>query len=259
MSEDRFERVLRSAVSALAPSEVPPALRQRVVGVTVSARPAPWVLRGWRMTGAFAGMAAVAAVAVAIAVMPLFRSPGAGSLVGTLVSQTDGRYGYEMLRPAAWTAVDLGGSAGRGYKPSSETPGDRLLLQVGNLSDAAKLANPDRETTAQWELFHRNPSLAGWTIGIEQMWQAIGIEFTVLETLPNAVIYALPSPDGSQVQLGAYAVDHGQPLVIGLSASGAYGSLDTLRADGLLSAFDAMVKSVQAIDANPSNVLPTLP
>ena len=81
---------------------------------------------------------------------------------------------------------------------------------------------------AQYELFNQDPSLEGWTKGIEQMWESNGIESILEDTLPQTKIYSLRSPGSSDIQIIAFAIDQEQPLVLSLDASGEYGNLERL-------------------------------
>jgi hypothetical protein len=214
--------------------------------------------------------AAVLVVVVTGAGIWLLNAPR--ELVGTtqFVRQTDGKFGYEMLRPAAWTPRD-GRIAGRLYF-NAKTPSESdVLLSVNNLAVTARnLSDPDG-SFPHWELFRRVRSLDGWTAGIEAGWLHDRVPFRLVETLPNAKVYATRLPLNSTTQTGekadphfglvAYVVDQGQPLVIGLDGAANRPSLeplDRLRAGGAVEGFITMVRSAKAIPVDPSNVSPPL-
>ena len=84
----------------------------------------------------------------------------------------------------------------------------------------------------------------------------------MLDTLPDAKVYAVRSPDGSTLSLVAYVINGGQPLFVTLDGSSAHPSLEPLeqlRADGVYADFLTIVKSLRAIPADPANVSPALP
>ena len=184
---------------------------------------------------------------------PAIATP-ASSLVGNFVWQTDGQYGYRMLRPAGWDAVDLGME--RGYDtPAFLDTADRVQLQAVNYE---ALKSGPGGIVVQKTLWEHNPSLDAWAAGIRQSWASNGIEFTLLRTLPRARIYVVRSPGGSETQIVALAVDQDQPLGAGLTASGAYNNLQRLQEEGLVDDLIAMVESMEAIPYDPANVDPPL-
>ncbi len=181
----------------------------------------------------------------------------ASSLMGSFVWQTDGLFGYRMLRPANWDSVNLvdyRGYASSGFRGQA----DRILLRAVNLQAHFKTATSPTGVNTTLYLFEINPSLDGWTEGVEQNWKSLDIEFTLLSTLSQAKLYSVRSSGSSAVQIVAYVVDENQPLAIDLTASGIYADMDRLRQDGILEDFSAMVGSVQAIPHDPINVEPPL-
>ncbi len=178
------------------------------------------------------------------------------ALVKSFLWQTDGLYGYRMLRPAGWEPIDM--KDRRGYQPSGlPSQADQVLLMAFNLQVIAKATESPTSLIAQWGLFERDRSLDGWTAGIEKMWTNTGTEFTLVRTLPQAKIYLLkPAPD--LIWLTAYAVDKDQPLTIGLEAHGAYADEARLQKEGLLDDFATMVGSISAIQPDPKNIDPVL-
>jgi hypothetical protein len=178
----------------------------------------------------------------------------ASSLIGSFIWQTDGQYGYQMLRPAGWDAVNLGME--RGYNtPGFLDTADRVQLQAVNYE---ALEPGPNGIVVQKTLWEQNPDLDAWTAGVQHAWTSNGIEFTLLHTLPRARIYLVRSSGGSETQIVALAVDHSQPLGAGLTASGAYNNLERLQEEGLVDDLIAMVESMRAIPYDPTNVDPPL-
>ncbi len=181
----------------------------------------------------------------------------ASSLVGSLVWQTDGLFGYRMLRPTNWESANSGDS--REYAtPGSRAKADRIVLRVVNLQAHYKSATSPTGLNATLALFEMNSSLEGWTKGVEQNWKSNGIESTLLRRLAQAKIYSVTSPGSSDIQIVAFAVDKNQPLAMDLTASGTYADMERLRKDGILDDFSAMVASAQAIPQDPRDVEPPL-
>jgi hypothetical protein len=179
----------------------------------------------------------------------------ASTRIKQFVWQTDGLCGYRMLRPERWAAAD---AECRAYLlPGSKRQTDQLALRVANYQVLAQ--QQTEGIIAQYELFKQNPSLEGWTKGVEQMWQSNGIESTLEDTLPQAKIYSLPSPGSSDIQVVALTTNQEQPLVVGLNASGEYADLERLRNEHIWDDFVTMVNSLGAIDYDPNNVTPSLP
>lgn len=179
-------------------------------------------------------------------------------LVKNFLWQTDGLYGYRMLRPAGWEAVDM--KDRRGYRPPGLAgQADQVLLMAFNLQVIAKATQSPTGLIAQWSLFERDHSLDGWTGGIEQMWASDGLEFSLVRTLPHAKVYLLkPSAASDVIELAAFAVDDDQPLTIGLEAYGAYADERRLQQEGILDDFATMVASISAVQPDPTNIDPAL-
>lgn len=207
-----------------------------------------------------AGLATSACVKAAVS-RPSTTQPKEGAvptpvslLIGSFVWQTDGLFGYRMLRPAAWNAENLG--PGRGYMtPGFQDTPNHILLLAANLQ---ALDDKPGGVIAQRFLFEQNPSLEAWTAGIEQLWKTNQLQFGLLRTLPQARIYLVRSPDSPDTQIVAYAIDQNQPLTVALTASGTYADLERLQEEGIVDDFAAMVDSVRAIDYDPTNVAPPL-
>jgi hypothetical protein len=178
------------------------------------------------------------------------------SLVNSFLWQTDGVYGYRMLRPAGWEPIDM--KDRRGYQPPGlPSQADQVLLMASNLQVIAKATESPTSMIAQWGLFERDHSLAGWTGGIEQLWTNTGTKFTLARTLPQAKIYLI-KPASDLLYVVAYAVDNDQPLTIGLEAHGAYADEARLQKEGLLDDFATMVDSISAVQPDPSKTDPAL-
>ncbi len=258
MKDDVFERELRSFVRAGAPSEVPPSLAQRIAGVTDLPAPRRWWVPVLRLAAAGS---LIAALVLGLFVLGPFRGAPTAvpPLIGSYITQTDGLYGYAVDRPAGWQAVDDGD--GREYLSADPGHPDLVTLLVTNYRVVANTL-PPQGSSAQWSLFEQNPTLSGWTAGIERLFQTNGIAFTRLESTRSAVLYLLPKIDVRftlpEVQVVAFIISDGQPLGMTMIADGTYGSLEALRSDGLYGAFLQMVQSARAIAADPSNVNPPL-
>lgn len=176
----------------------------------------------------------------------------ASSAIDAFVWQTDGEFGYRMLRPASWRPLDLGDA--RGYVAPEDTGNGRMTLTAANLRALAEiLENPDVELLSLQQ-FEQSGSLDGWTDAIEQVWREQNLSFSLEHTSSRAKIYALtPSPD--QVQLIAYVVDDEQPLVLNLVGAG---TLEQVRTTGTFDDVVTMVESVTAIDRDPTAIEPPL-
>jgi len=202
----------------------------------------------------------VVIASVAIALVSTARKP-TDPVVSPFIPQTDGKFGYAMLRPAAWTAVD-GRDLGRMYRDGTNVADSRVLLIVRNVA----LSHMEGDMDAM--IFAEDSTLGAWTTSREQTWRHDHEEFVLLQSLPNARVYATrltgTTMDGDTTQrlgLVAYVVDQGQPLVVALDGSansGSLPSLDELRASGAIDGFITMVRSLHAIPVDPANVSPPL-
>jgi hypothetical protein len=217
----------------------------------------------WSIAAVAVAVLVAGVIAIGVATRPTEPSNAVAPAValGGLLRQTDGKFGYEMLRPAEWTGHD-GLFAGRVYSDVPDATRARLLLFVSNLAVTSRL-HPDPDGgTIEWDVFRRNPNLEGWTTTLEQSWRHDRKPFALLEASPGAKVYWKAAlPDGSLPSLVAYVIDGGQPLLVGLSGGAANRSfepLDRLRADGVLEDFVRMVGSLRAIPADPDNVSPAL-
>jgi hypothetical protein len=201
----------------------------------------------------------LAALAGGCGIWPATAEPSpSGSAFGALVDQVDGQFGYEMLRPAAWSIV-AGPGAGRTYRSPTTGTGRPLLLSANNLA-VAPHPDPSEGIDLQWELFRQSGTLDGWTSRLQRSMDANGIQLTLLQALPSAKVYLWRGPDGT-LALNAFAIDHGQPLFVALIGSVpavSLGAPDQLRADGTLAAFTTIVTSIRAVPADPANVSPPL-
>jgi len=84
------------------------------------------------------------------------------------------------------------------------------------------------------------------------------VEYSRLETLPQAVVYGLESPATGRVELLALVISGNQPLGISLNASGTYANLRKLEKAGLKADFITMVESISAISYDPDNMKPEI-
>jgi hypothetical protein len=206
---------------------------------------------------AIVALTAVAALGCAPAPTPT-GSAQPGHPLGALVNQSDGRFGYEMLRPAGWAAVEA--APGRGYLDARSLQDARLGLVVTNLAVAARsVADPQGELP-QWEAFRRDPTLDGWTSGIERMWRSNGIDYQTLKATSTAKVYLTSYGANRELQVVAFVVRSGQPLVVGLQGTASHPLLDRSQLSAsLLGDFMTIVDSLKAIPVDPNNVAPSLP
>jgi hypothetical protein len=116
------------------------------------------------------------------------------SVVGSFIRQTDGRFGYQMLRPAGWETDNSGDRRFYGI-PGYRSLTDRFSFVVVNLQPDNVPNATAGAANAILYLFQKDPTLEGWTKDLEQMWRRYRIEPTLLATLPQAKIYWLRNPD----------------------------------------------------------------
>jgi hypothetical protein len=269
-ANESFEHDLRAVLDGMAPREVPELLRTAVAEVPfriTQVHGRRLLPQGRWFAGAVALLAMLVVAFLAVSALRPAATPGNAiptphsSIVSGFVEQTDGLYGYQILRPANWTPLGGGLPDGRLYLAPGFLGAQKqgIGVTVVNLQLAAASLGPNEEN-AEWLLFQQDPSLAGWTAGIEAMWTRDGSSFTLLRTLPHARIYSLSLAAGSPiVVLVAYAIDQGQPLILGLQASGTEADLGRLGAEGIVDDFAAMAGSITAIPENGHNVVPALP
>lgn len=170
--------------------------------------------------------------------------------VGAFTWQTDGACGYRMLRPQDW---QLSKNECRYYTYQSSAD-DRLELRVVNYQVMAQ--QMEGGTIAQYEAFKLDSSLEGWTAAVEQSWSSLGVEFTLLETLPQAKIYYLGKPES--LELIALVIDQDQPLGISLAGYGSYTDVPSFKNSGLKSDFIYMVANLHAAAYDPENIDPKI-
>lgn len=86
----------------------------------------------------------------------------ASALIDGFQWQTDGAFGYRMLRPANWQPINLGDARGY-YPPGSIGETDRLLLVARNLNalDADVIV-------ISRSIFQDHPHLADWTAALDR-------------------------------------------------------------------------------------------
>lgn len=108
-------------------------------------------------------------------------------------------------------------------------------------------------------IFEKDPSLQGWTAGMERFWPTIDVTATLLRTLPEAKIYSLEVPESGELDLVAFVVDGNQPISVALYAHGSDADLGDLTRAGVVSDFVTIVESVRQAAYDPGNVEPHLP
>jgi hypothetical protein len=221
--------------------------------------------RGTSRGLSLAAVLSIVAIVVAVATIAFLRSTGgpasasgvpvaASKVVGSLVWQTDGRYGYSMLRPNDWSAIDLG--TGRGYVAPTSADG-QLPMSLTAVNYLTLNAAPN-DILIQRTIFEKDPSLEGWTAGMERFWPTIGVTATLARTLPEAKIYALEAPETGELDLVAFVVDGDQPISVALYAHGSDADLAYLNRTGVMSDFVTIVESVRQVTYDPGNVKPQL-
>jgi hypothetical protein len=179
----------------------------------------------------------------------------AAVLLGDPVEAQDAaEYGYARLRPAGWSATDLG--TGRLYVAPGGADG-QLPMSLSAVNYLV-LAPSSNGIVAERALFEQHPSLDGWTAAMEQFWRSIGGEATLLRALPEARIYELAMPEPSGLSLVALVVDGTQPIAVTLHASGSDADAVHLEQSGALADFVTMVESVRQVPYDPGNVVPEL-
>jgi hypothetical protein len=195
----------------------------------------------------------IIAIALTIAVgTQSFLIPPSKSSAQTMdsfVPEKDMKYGYEMLRPAGWTSFDQGDRR-TFIPPGTQVKPDRFELVISNYKRVTELTSDQESLIVQYSIFQQNPSLDAWTSAIQAFWEHEGIPFELLDRLSNAVLLVV-RPLPGQVQVIAFIVSNGQPLVVGLFGYGKYNSLEELRALGLLEDFETMVASASALQGSP--------
>lgn len=279
MSDERFDADLRAILEELAPAEVPPELRLAVLDVPQrrprSRVPCPRTRRG-SLALTLAGLVVVLVAAFALVLLHPFPSgPTAGALptgsrlpsphsalVSSWVEQTDGAYGYRMLRPANWKTTSGDGMQRFYIAPGfqgSQVQGVEVLVTNLKVLGTSMGANG---SVAQWGLFQQHPDLAGWTAALEQMMQANEWTYSAIRTLPDARLYAITAMSGKEpptLLVVAYAIAGGEPFSLTLESAGTYRDLATLEQDGVLDDFATMVGSIAPVPADASNVVPAMP
>jgi hypothetical protein len=107
-------------------------------------------------------------------------------LFGQFVWEENPGKACAMLRPASWTVRGNGA-----YLAPDATDQASVSLQVDNygVAWAGKDANA---TSAHWELYKANPTLEGWTRGVEEMWEREGVPFERQASLAQPAPIASP-------------------------------------------------------------------
>jgi hypothetical protein len=183
----------------------------------------------------------------------------ASALTERFVWQTDGPYGYRVLRPANWSASDLGTS--RLYsQPGLAGKADRFSLEAFNVQVAGQNAEIAGEMDANWSLFKDGPSLEAWSSAMqEHVWKSLNIKATFEQDIPQGKVYLLQWPNNSTViDVVALIVVDDQPLMLGLQASGAYADVQRLRTEGVWDDFIAMAESMQPVPQDKKEIQPPM-
>ena len=265
MSDERFERELRSALAAMAPSSVPASLIVSVEDVT-QRRPGRIRSRMPRALSFAGGLLGIIAIVAATATIVVLRgtagpastsaAPAAAStIVGSFVWQVDGKYGYAMWRPADWSVTDL--DVGRGYIAPGAAPG-QLPMSITSVNYLTLSPIPN-EILTERTLFEEHPSLDGWATAMEQLWRSNRFDSALLRVLPDARIYGVTMPESSDLSLVALVVDGAEPIGVTLHASGPDADSTHLEQTGVFADFVTIVESVRSVPHEPENVVPALP
>ena len=179
------------------------------------------------------------------------------SFMGSLTWQTDGLYGYRMLRPADWQAINMG--AARGYSSLDFTGNtDYFMLIVANPEISKQAPQQFASMKTAWEQYEKNPTLSGWTKGIERVWKENGVSYTLEVKMSNARIYSV-TLSSSQVQLVGFVLDKQGPLVIEMDVFGGLANLENLRNVGFVNEFSDIVTGAGIIPSDPKNINPPFP
>jgi len=177
--------------------------------------------------------------------------------MGSLTWQTDGLYGYRMLRPADWQAINMG--AARGYSSLDFTGNtDYFMLIVANPEISKQAPQQFASMKTAWEQYEKNPTLSGWTKGIERVWKENGVSYTLEVKMSNARIYSV-TLSSSQVQLVGFVLDKQGPLVIEMDVFGGLANLENLRNVGFVNEFSDIVTGAGIIPSDPKNINPPFP
>ena len=263
MSDDRFERDLRSVLAEMAPAAAPSSLRVLASDVTLAMPHSSPFARFAGLRFRVVAIVAVMLVVVLVGVRSAYLSGGVGApasngaLTGDLVAQVDGAYGYAVLRPAAWQPVDLK-ELGRGYQSPGFTRSNGLLLIVGNLEILGGQFPTSTQVLAQLELFQKSQTADEWTAGIERLWQITGTSYVLVRSMANGRLYSVNPSGSTEITLVAYVVSAGAPFSVAIIASGSYGDLSRLENGGLVSDLTTIASSIKPVPLNPSNVDPPL-
>jgi hypothetical protein len=187
------------------------------------------------------------------AVTPILKS----SFMGKLTWQTDGVYGYRMLRPVDWQALNMGG--GRGYSSQFLTGyKDFFMLIVSNPEISVQGPQQFASMKTANEQYQAHPTLKGWMNGLEQVWKDNGVVYKLELKFSNSRIYSLIISD-NQVQLIGYVVDKQGPLVIEMNIFGAIANIVNLRTLGFVNEFSDIVTGAGSIPSDPKNINPPFP
>ncbi len=197
------------------------------------------------------GCSADDAMSTGEAVKDAAPTPASKGIISYIL-QTDGVCGYRMLRPEEWKPS---WQECRSYSLHSSAE-DKLELTVINYQVTAQQIKDG--IVVQYALYEEDSSLEGWAKNVEKSWSNIGIQFTLLNTLPQAKVYLLGIPASTNLEIVALLINQNQPLGLSLIASGSYANLERLQKDGLVDDFLTMLESVEAIPYDPQNLDPVI-
>jgi hypothetical protein len=271
------------AIQSLRDAPADPRLSSRYfAALAAEHQPAPRPRRVWP----YALAAAAVTLIVIVGVWTLLRPTGPGGTprvaqdavpaaksaeVGAFVWQTDGVYGYRMLRPAGWEMA-VSGQARHFVGPSveGETP---ISLNAANLRaiDLRDLAEVEANAIASsLAAFDAAQNIEGWAAAIEQrVFQSYARATLPYERVPlppdlagDAAVYLFKT-DGYMnrpvIMPYALKVSDGQPLVVSLYGGTKMDTFDALQASGAWDDFLTILRSLTAVPVDPENVSPWAP
>jgi hypothetical protein len=182
----------------------------------------------------------------------------ASAEVGAFVWQTDGVYGYRMLRPAGWAMSDSGTS--RDFVSPEGAGQPRLALHVVNLRA--------KEWPQPWGVggflraFEAAGSFEAWVASIANRELGGAERATLPPDLARvaAVFFAQSDgPDGPRIMPFAFKVSEGQPLLLALEGNAGPDEFDALQASGVWDDYLTMLRSLSALPMDAANVTPWAP
>lgn len=258
------------AIQGLRDAPADPRLRSRYVdALAAENQPAPRPRRAWP----YALAAAAVTLIVIVGVWTLLRPTGPGGTarvaqdaipaaknaeVGAFVWQTDGVYGYRMLRPAGWNATDA--RAARDYSALAVEGQPPMTLHVVNLR-AKAWDGMSEGLAASLQAFESAPTLDGWAAILRNDQNLLGGR-AQLVTRNDSVRVFYDDEQGSndrRLTLVALKVSDGQPLIMALESPFAPTEYTAVETSGLLDDFLVMANSLAAEPIDVANVAPWAP